>query len=926
MSKLYYFFIFLFYFYFSNAQNTRTISGTVLDINTQLPLESATVYLSNVKDSAVIDFTNTNKSGFFKIVTKTTEKPVFLKVSYIGYQPYIEEQKSLLENKDFGKLYLLQNATALDGVVVKSAAPPIRMNKDTLEFNASSFKVRPDSNVELLLKQLPGFEVDNDGKITVNGKEVTQFLVNGKAFFDKNGAIALKNLPAEIISKIQVSDFKTKKEEVSKQESSSENSSINLTIDEKKNKGFFSKFLGGYGSDERYETSLVMNLFNNKQKISFLASSNNINATGFSMDEVFDSMGGGRNANIRGGSRGGGSSKGITQSNLAGVNYTDQWFKSFDTTGSYSFSNNTTENKRKSKQTNLLPSGNFSTESNAITQDENTDHKINLELEYKLNPSTRIYVTPKISQSNANNNSTSSNLSKDENELLLNESNSKSYRESTTFNFGNTVNFNKAFLKKSRNLNLILNNSNSNNYSEILSESKTIFYQDGKPNDERNQMNYNKNSNDSYSAELEFTEPLTDSLRVRIGADFDWYNEIKDTQTLDFDENSKSYTSINTLLSNLIRSRQNTISPKLGFSFEKNKFTFTTNSSFSFITIDNYSLYMNTISDLRHKYTLPFGRAQLRYKFQRSKFITLSYDYSNTLPSFSQLLPIENLANPLNTIIGNPFLKPNEKQSLTVNFRNFDLRTRSGYTLFLKTDYYNSEIVSISVYDASRKRNTTYENISGTYTTSLGGNWNQSIKMGAHVLRYGLGINTNYSLDKGFTNGILYDAKSLAITPRVYFNYEYGNLLVITPSYNFSYSESKYSNYTTRGSSNVVHRINLQTTSYFPENWIFGNDFGYNYNSRIASGFKKDFYLWNTSLSYSFYNKNMIAKVKVYDVLNQNQNFSRTISATAIRDEENTILKRYVMFSLTYKLQDFSAMKKRPKELIKTKSVEETGI
>ena len=127
-----------------------------------------------------------------KSVQKKTDKPVFLKVSYVGYQSFVEAQKGIYDNKDFGKLYLLQNATELQGVVVKSDTPPIRVKKDTLEFNASSFKVRSDSNVELLLKQLPGFQVDSDGKITVNGKEVTQFLVNGKAFFDNNGAIALK--------------------------------------------------------------------------------------------------------------------------------------------------------------------------------------------------------------------------------------------------------------------------------------------------------------------------------------------------------------------------------------------------------------------------------------------------------------------------------------------------------------------------------------------------------------------------------------------------------------------------------------------------------------------------------------------------------------------------------------------------------------
>ena len=605
---------------------------------------------------------------------------------------------------------------------------------------------------------------------------------------------------------------------------------------------------------------------------------------------------------------------------------TDEWFKNFDTTGSYSFANNLTENASKSKQTNLLPTGNFTTESNSKTEDETTDHKFNLEFDYKINPTTRLFFSPKFNQSHGTNSSISSNISKDENELLLNESSSKSFRESDAINFGNTINLNKVFQKKARNLSFVLNNSNSVNHSGGITESKTIFYQGSRPNDERNQKNTGQNSADSYSVELEYTEPITDSLRFRVGADFDWENEIKDVKTLDWDTNSQSYTVANQSLSNYVHSIQNTISPKLGLTFEKNKFTFNLNSSIAFVAFKNHSLYMSNALDLNNNYSLPFWRAQIRYKLQRSKFITIAYDLINTLPSYGQLLPVENLANPLNTVIGNPDLNPNKKQSVTINFRNFDFRTRSGYSLFLKGDYYNSEIVSISIYDASRKKNTTYQNISGTYTTSFGGNWNQSIKKGVHVLRYGLGFSTNYALDKGFTNGILYDAKSLGITPRIYLNYEYGDLLVVSPSYNLSYSESQYSNYVTSASSNVVHRINVQTTSYFPKNLIFGNDFGYNYNSRIASGFKKDFYLWNTSLSYSFYNKNMIAKVKVYDVLNQNQSFSRTISPTTIRDEENTILRRYAMVSLTYKLQDFSAMKKLPKEFKKRERMEDGGI
>jgi hypothetical protein len=134
--------------------------------------------------------------------------------------------------------------------------------------------------------------------------------------------------------------------------------------------------------------------------------------------------------------------------------------------------------------------------------------------------------------------------------------------------------------------------------------------------------------------------------------------------------------------------------------------------------------------------------------------------------------------------------------------------------------------------------------------------------------------------------------------------------LTINPSYEATFSESKYDNYTIDAASNVLHKFKIQTTNYWPKNWVFGNDFGYTYNSNIADGFKKDFYLWNSSLSYSFFKKKLTAKVKVYDILNQNQSAIRTITSTSIRDEENSVLKRYFMFSLTYKIEKFAGKEK----------------
>ena len=909
MPKIYSFLFFILFFFSTNAQNDIVIKGTVVDINTQIPLELATIYFSTVKDSTLIEYATTDKNGVFKISAKKYDKPVFLKVNYMGYQPHMEEQNGLLESKDFGKIYLLNNTNLLNEVVIKSEAPPIRVKKDTLEFNASSFKVRPDANVEILLKQLPGFEVDNEGKITVNGKEVTQFLINGKPFFDKDGAIALKNLPADLISKVQVSDFKTKKEELAKQESSSDFSSINLTIDEKKNKGYFGKFLGGYGTDDRYENSLIVNFFNNKQKISVLATANNINASGFTQDDVFDSMGGGRNTSEKNKSSGGG--KGITQTNLVGFNYSDEWSKEMEASASYNFSNTVNKNESKSNQANFLPTGTIFTESNSKTRNENTGNKANSEFEYKVSPKIRIVVIPKMDQTRINNHSESSSFAKDESGEELNKSASESFKESATTNFANSINFNKTFDKKARNLSFEFNNNNTNTDSEAINISETIFLQGTRPDDERNQNSQTKNSYDFYSADIEYTEPITDSLRIRIGSDFGWTKTINDLQTFNFDKTSQLYSSLNDLQTNYTTSTQNSFAPKVGITFEKNNFTFNLNSSTSIIDFDNHSLYLNKVTDLNQKYVLPYGRAQIRYKLDRSKFVTLRYDYSSSLPSPNQLMPVANLANPLNSIIGNPNLNPNEKNSVNLNYRNFDMRSRSGYSLYIRADFFDSEIVSSMVYDSSGKRNTTYKNVSGTYSTFIGGNWNQTLKREAHVMRYGLSLNANYSLDKGFTNAVLYDAKSLGITPRVYFSYDYGELLTVAPSYNFSYNETNFTNTSLNASSNFVHRINLQITNYLPKNWIFGNDFGYTYNSNISDGFKKDFYLWNTSLSYGFFDKKMTLKVKVYDVLNQNLSATRTITPTTIRDEENTVLKRYAMFSLAYKLGNFGGKEKR---------------
>ena len=923
MQKLQYSFVFLVFSLFSFAQNNVVIKGKVLDKNTQVPLEAATVYLTSVKDSAVIDYTITDKNGVFKIDTKKITKPVFFKISYIGYQTYKQQEQSIIENKDFGIIRLIENTNNLGEVVIKSEAPPIRIKKDTLEFNASSFKVRPDSNVETLLKQLPGVEVSSDGKITVNGKEVNQVLVNGKPFFDSDGKIALQSLPSDIINKVQISDTKTKKEELTKQASSSNNASINLTIDEDKNKGLFGKFMGGYGTDERYESSALINYFKNKRKISVLASSNNINSTGFSMDEVFDNMGGGRNAGYYfdgadgsygfGNMRFGGG-KGITQSNMVGLNYGDQWFKDFESNASYLFSNSNSKNTNSTKQTNLLPSGSFVTDSNSKTNEDRFGHNFNFTFEYKIDSTATLFVGPKFLKANNKYAVNSSESSRDLAGQLLNESTQDNSNETDKSNFSNSVNFNKNFKKKGRSINLSFDNENSNEIAGSLNKSTSVFYQDSRPTDIRNQSLNNRNLKDFYSTEVTYLEPITDSLRISLNvyARSDKTSEVR--KTYDFDTTTETYTTANESLSNSIYSHEKLIAPKVGFSIEKKSFNMSFTGGTNIAQYDNQSLYLGNTTVLDKNYIFPYIETYANIKLGKSKSIWTSYEYSVTFPKANQLLPVENLANPLNTFIGNPNLDLNKSHRMFINFRDYDYATRSGYVLYSGGNIYDNQVVASTVFDTNGKRTTTYENVSGTLESWFGARWDKSYKKEANTYKVGVGFNGGYNISKGFTNGDLFEANALQLSPRINFVYEYGELLTVNPTYTFTYNDLKYSNYIVDSASNVLHTFNIQATSYWPKNWVFGNDFGYTYNSNISDGFKKDFYLWNTSLAYNFFHKKMSAKIKVYDVLNQNQNATRTITPTTIRDEQNTVLQRYMMFSLTYKIEKFAGKEKPSRE------------
>ena len=902
-----------------------TLKGTVTSPD-NLPLESATVYLSNVKDSTLVEYTITDSKGNWVIKTRATTQELYLKVSFVGFANYQKKVGAVNADTNFGAVKMAEG-TDLKEVVIEGEVPPIRIKQDTLEFDAASFKVRPDANVQTLLKQLPGVDIDETGKITVNGKEVNQILVNGKPFFDKDGKIALQNLPADVIKKVQVTDTKTKREELAKQRASGDNSTINFTIDEDKNKGIFGKVMAGYGTDDRYETNAIVNYFKGKQKISLLAASNNINSSGFSNDEIFDSMGGGRNMSVWSGGDGStyingvrvGGGSGITTTNAVGLNYSDEWFKDLTPSLNYFYTSTNSKNDSRSRNETFLPdnAGSLINESVSRSESINFSNNIGKEFQYKIDSTSTLFFNPKFIRSNAKSTRSSSQTTTNDDGNLLNEANGQTLNDGDNSSFTSSLDYFKMLRKKGRSVNVEFTNNNTKDDGANINNTVTRFYEDADEDgttetreDIRNQLQNRQRVNDRYALDITYTEPIADSLDVSIGTVYDWDNSVENNKGYDYEGSTNNYTDVNELITNYYQSTTSKLNPYAIIHLKKKKLDINGNFGAAVYDFNNYGEYLGSQYRVDKEFVLPSARVNFRYRFDKGKTFFMGYNFNVNMPSARQILPISDVSNALSTVTGNPDLTPTKNHAVNLSYNNYDWATRSGYYIYGGGTINETQIVNYTVIDSVAKRNTTYRNINGGYNTRLGGNFNKSVKTEkGNTYRYTLGIRGNYNLDKGFTNATLYTAKTFSVTPNINFNYDLGELLSINPSYSYTFNDTRYTNFDRAGATNFVHKATLLITNYWPKHFVMGNDFNYTYNSQLSAGYKKDFFLWNTSVGYNFLADKMLFKVKVYDLLNQNLGTGRTITPNGINDYQNTVLKRYLMFSLTYKINQFGDKK-----------------
>jgi hypothetical protein len=906
MKKILWFLIFSFNFLILNGQKF-SIEGTVSNFEKK-PVENATVYLLKQKDSTVINYTSTNKEGKFSLKTNELSEPSILKVDADKLISYSKNFNKIDGSVNLNQIELDKNqVTNIEEVQL--TVSPVKIKKDTIEFNANAIKVRPDSNIEELLKNIGGVEIDNDGKITMNGKDVDQIMINGKPFFDKDGKIALKNIPADIIKNIQFTTTKTKEEELSGKTPKSENTTINFTIDEKKNKGLISRITAGYGSDKRYEGSGFLSYFKDKAKISLLASSNNINSQGFSNDEASD-MGSGR------GSRGsaGNNMKGIQKSTTIGVNYSDKLSKEIDLDAlGVNHVNTNLEMASKVSRTTFLPDYALRTDSENQTENETEQYNFNSSLKIKPDTLSTIYFSPSFSYSKTINSRTSKSNTFRDNELL-NKSESANNSQSENNSFTPNLHYSRKFKKIGRILYASVNTSITENKNNNLIKSQTLFFENGiedeNKKDIRDQLTKTQRQSNSYSFTTKFSEPISDSTSVSFGLNYNSKTETNARIVNDFDANSGQYSDYNIALSNSSEEKTNQLSPAITFEINKKKLNLWASANIDLTDVKYHSLFNGQQYELDRNFTLPDYNAGFQYRVSENSRLSVYNSASFTIPASDRLIPYVDESNPLVTYQGNPDLKNAWSNRTNLYFNNFNIPKNINYHINIGFTYHHNDTTNFSYYDESGKQFVTYTNISGNKSANVGGGFSKTFKWGDNKLMINPKVSLNYNYNRGFVNGQQFVGNSYTFTPGISFLYDKKDKINIKPSYNVNHSFSNYKNYSVESIKNTYQTFRLELTNYFLKtNLIFENDFEYNTSSNIAPGFKKDFYFWNTSIGYSFYNKMFTAKVKIYDVLNQNQSVKRTIAASYVEDREDLILKRYMMFTLTMKLNKFAGKK-----------------
>ncbi|WP_426493001.1 outer membrane beta-barrel protein [Hymenobacter sp. 102] len=934
------------------AQAQTTVSGRVLDGKDQSPLIGANVLLTQIPDStkrgAAVE-----ADGSFAVPGVPAGRYV-LTVSFLGYQNLRRTVEVTGTPLNLGSLTLQAGGgIALKGVEVVGQAAAAVQKGDTAQFNAGSYKTNPDANAQDLITKMPGVTVDpGTGKVQAQGEQVQRVLVDGKEFFGNDPDAVLKNIPAEVIDKIQVYDRSSDQSQFTGFDDGNQQKTINIVTKPSFRNGKFGRVLAGYGpQDDRYRLSGNLNVFKGKQRLSIVAQSNNVNEQNFGTEDLLGVVGssrqgggGGQGQRGQGGGRvgggggnfggGGGSNNagdflvsqqgGISKTHALGLNYSDTWGTKTEVQGSYFF--NLSDN---TSRTNLLrryvaPAGqtqDLRYNELSLNTSRNINNRFNLRLEHKFDSLNSLLWRPSLSvQRNTGNSLLNGNT------FLVNPdaantdqgANNSSFRSALTgLTAANQLLYRHRFQRRGRTFSLGVNTTYNDKTGDNNLLSSTTYYRNGQPlTTGLNQFSELLQTGWAWSGNANYTEPLGQKSILQLAYSLNYTPNSSDKRTFNFSPGEQQYNILNDTLSSVFKSRYLTNSGEVTYRYQTRELQWSVGAALQSAQLRSDQEFPRP-GLTRRTFVNVLPNAQLRYNFSRQQNLRLNYRSNTNPPGISQLQEVVNNANPLQLTTGNPNLRQETRHNVFVRYSAAVPEKSRSFFALLGGSYVNNYITNNTIYAGTTP--VTVDNI----TIPAGGQLTRPVNLNQ---QYTLRSFVNYSLPLTFiksnlnlnasgtysqTPGLVFGELNYSRTPTAGLGVALSSN--ISPQLDFTLSSNSNQSY-------VRNTLRQQLNSrFFRQNtalrfsWIIvkgltvQSDVNHQLFTGLSAGYNQNFVLWNASVGKKLGEKQQ-AEIKLYafDLLGQNNSIQRNITAAYTEDVQTNILQRYFMLMFTYNIRSFA--------------------
>ena len=883
---------------FAQDTNNATILGRIMDTNGKDPLEYTTIQLLQLPDSSLATGSTSNLDGSFEIKNVKAGKYI-ARISFVGYVT-LDKKITITDNTpkiDLGDIKMKTDSEVLSAVTVTGKATPVVMKEDTIEFNSTAFRVADGAMLEELVKKLPGAEINQEGKLLVNGKEIKKILVDGKEFFSNDPKVSLKNLPANMVEKVKTYNKKSENATLTGVDDDEDETVLDLSVKKGMKNGWFGNVLGGLGNKERYEAGAMMNRFSDNSNFSVLAALNNTNNSGFS--EFGDTDFG----------RLGSAGSGITSSQLYGTTFA-QNFKKTEFGGNVQFGRSDNDSRKKSStETFLRNESSFRNDTTNANRKRN-DLATNFRVKWSPDSSNTILVLPTLTYSKTD--AFSDGISETRNGLheRVNRKESSTLNEGDAFNLNTTFRYIHKFNKRGRSLSTMVRLEYSNNDSETHSTWATHLYIEGDSIISTDRETDRDNHRFTGTGEVTYTEPLNKwhSLQFKVG----FQERVSGNNSYAYDLNSDPTTYVDSLSSE-VKNTYIRYTAELGLQGKYSKVNYNIGAAIlPQSTTSETNVGPNAGKELSQKVVNFSPSIRFRYKFSKKSSLNFNYRGQSSAPNIEYLQNIIDQDDPLNIQYGDPDLKPSFTNNIRLRFNEYDSEKQFSFTANIGFSNTLNSVTNKMIYNTTTGGKETYK-------VNVDGNWNTNAYLTTtfpilyRKINVSNSLNGNYAERVSFASTASQDSskafisqecttQSFTLNDKLSLSYRIENFDIsgnAAIAYQTAYNEIQRNsnretfNYSFGGNANV----------YLPWSVSISTDANYDLYSGYTDGFGEPKFIWNAQVAKNFLKNNAATiRFKIYDLLQQQTSLTRSVSNTEICDTEYNTLGSYFMVHFVYRI------------------------